>query len=449
MNSNKNTEPKQQALTEINISETQDEPSSAYVSADGGPPRDQSIAPLWRSVIAVAVVCLVLVGFLAVMTIRQSGGQSSGISLVRTGAKASNSIVLVGSNGQITALRAGDGVMLWQLKAVMPTHITSTENRVMNIEVQDGVAFFTLGGGDVFAVHASDGSLIWRKSLGINLQSRLYVGNGLVVLWHAEEGAIVLRASDGTQLWTRQDDIPIGIAQGIVFVATQGADPRMYAIDGKTGKTLWMYDTTGSSVSVSADPTIAYIFVSGTYEPVTTGAATIKTPPYLVALHLSDGSLLWRQASPYNASLQALVTIGAQDIYVQTQATYVCTYRKTDGASISCTTDSLDRGQPISFVNGTVYIANNEIEQHGAALALQVGKLDPAKGAIQWLWQQPATTDGYAGIHIQGDVVVGLGATGVTAFRLSDGHLLWHALGDKAMVGDVATEGPIAIGTLP
>jgi outer membrane protein assembly factor BamB len=132
--------------------------------------------------------------------------------------------------------------------------------------------------------------------------------------------------------------------------------------------------------------------------------------------------------------------IGTEDIYVQTQNSYVCTYRRTDGRRVSCT-GALNYGQPMAVVNGAVYIADNV--QVGSALALQVGKLDAASGRIEWLWQLPTITNGYGDVDIHGNVVVGLGARGVSAFRLSDGQPLWHALDGKEI------DGPLTITTLP
>ncbi len=437
-NSNKHTEPRQQELTAIDIPAADLSPAS--LPAGNISRRNPSVISFVQSALAVAAVVLVLLGFIAVMTTRQSGGQSDGNTpagggtLTSTGVKATGNIVLVGSNGEITALRASDGAVIWQRKVTIPTRITSSQNIVTNIQVQNDVAYFTLDGGDLFAVHVSDGSLIWRKSFGLGLTSRLFVGGGLVVMYDFK-GTHALQASDGAELWVLKDAMPFGIANGRVLVEKQaGSAMSLTAIGGESGKVLWTYDQVSSTVAtVSANSTTVYAFLSGN-EPG-------NTPPYVVALRLNDGSLLWRQASAYDDMMTTL-TLGGQYVYLQVYGNrYICTYRLTDGVMVSCT-GNLGPTETLAIVNGIVYASRNE--QIGSTGALQVGTLDATHGTVQWLWNTPAIADGYnSNVLFQGNMILAAGATGMSAYRLSDGQQLWHALDSDKFVAS------LTIATLP
>ncbi|HEV8191169.1 MAG TPA: PQQ-binding-like beta-propeller repeat protein [Ktedonobacterales bacterium] len=173
MNDTKKSEPNQQALTDINIPGAPDDLLSAHVSAGGAPPRGNDGTSFLRSALAVAVVGLVLAGFLAVMLMCQSGGQDGVGPLASTSVKGDGGIVLAGSQGYVTALRACDGAMIWRLALANATGVTASGNMVSNLQVADGVAYITVEGGSLFAVRVSDGSQLWRKDFGIGLTPTL------------------------------------------------------------------------------------------------------------------------------------------------------------------------------------------------------------------------------------------------------------------------------------
>lgn len=442
----KQTGPRLNTLRDTRIFETPDEPSPTNAPPGASFPHGQH-DPVWPSMLTVAVVVLLLIGFIAVMTTRgqidQSGigGSSGAVASTVTGSATSTNtsaqddkgIVLGCSNGVVTAWRANDGSVLWNRKFLMPTHISGGETCVSDMLVRNGVVYMTRESGIVLAVRARDGSAIWSTNLTANpnpapatsFTPRLYVSDGFVLVRvSGGDGTTLLRASDGAKLWVRKDAMPVGIVHGVALIDSQGPDQHMYAVDCASGKTVWVYDPTGMVWAVAGNATTVFGFVGGTYGAGANGDLVNVTQPYVAAFRLSDGALLWRQVSPMDDTDDPSIAVGDQLIYVQTRNSEICAYRQIDGAKISCGGVPL-YGEPMYLVNGTVYLSNNI--QVGSALALQFGVFNSANGNIQWLWRLPAVTNGYQEVHVQGDVVIAIDPNGVGAYRLSDGHPIWQA----------------------
>ena len=108
-------------------------------------------------------------------------------------------------NGLLSAFSLKNGESLWYTE-LKPQNKYARDNALNGIAIayNDGIIFATTGYGDVFAVSAKKGDVVWVKSLNYPIR------------------------------------IAPLVAQGKVFV--QSVDNKFFALDEKNGEILWKYD---------------------------------------------------------------------------------------------------------------------------------------------------------------------------------------------------------------
>jgi outer membrane protein assembly factor BamB len=159
----------------------------------------------------------------------------------------------------------------------------------------DGDRVFALGGsGDLSAIEASTGKIIWTKNVlkefgGSNIQwgiseSPLVLGNKLLVNAGGPEASIVaLNKADGSVIWKSQSDeagyssaIPVEVNGGtqVVFFTAK----RAVGLDPNDGKLLWEYARPANDVANVATPIVRAnrVFISSDYG---TGGGVVEIKP--------------------------------------------------------------------------------------------------------------------------------------------------------------------------
>lgn len=148
----------------------------------------------------------------------------------------------------------------------------------------DGDRLYSLGGnGDLSAVDAKSGKLIWSMNVlskfgGKNIQwgiseSPLVIGEKLLINPGGPEASIVaLNKKDGSVIWKSQSDkagyssaMPVqvgGTTHVVVFT-----DDRAVGLDLKDGKLLWEYPRPANNVANAATPVVRgnRVFISSDY----------------------------------------------------------------------------------------------------------------------------------------------------------------------------------------
>jgi outer membrane protein assembly factor BamB len=151
---------------------------------------------------------------------------------------------VVNKYGNATAIRLRDRKVLWRRLADPedrgnPTDVTApTYHR--------GLVYFAFLDGDLVAVSARTGRLVWKDELHSHLESSPLAVDGRLYLGTDTTDVVALRADDGRFLW--RFDSPGAIKSspsfhhGRVFVADyQGA---MFALDARSGRPVWRTNTT-------------------------------------------------------------------------------------------------------------------------------------------------------------------------------------------------------------
>jgi outer membrane protein assembly factor BamB len=148
----------------------------------------------------------------------------------------------------------------------------------------DGDRVYSLGGGgDLSAVDAKTGKIIWQMNVlqkfgGSNItwgisESPLVVGEKLIVNAGGKDASIVaLNKADGSLIWKSQSDrsgyssgMPVevgGKTQVVFFTHT-----RVVGLDAKDGKLLWEYPKAANDVANAATPVVRgnRVWVSSDY----------------------------------------------------------------------------------------------------------------------------------------------------------------------------------------
>jgi outer membrane protein assembly factor BamB len=274
--------------------------------------------------------------------------------------------------GNVYALRANDGRLLWHYRASASLN---------GITLIDGVAYVTGRDGTLTALRSSDGLRLWQRALGGSniatlwqpiqaLNGVLYVATtkmsaptastsrpGLLpqalsigsLLWgniqavparqmmpHKEgvSALFAIRASDGAMLWhftmNNGKNGVIGwltLADGVIytnvmdFSTSNTSGDHIYALQSTTGSVLWRHDDTRASSPSGAMLANGVIYVI---------AYTQDRNDVVYALRASDGSMLWHQAmghTVYNAPI-----INGATVYVGTGDGSVYALRASNGA---------------------------------------------------------------------------------------------------------------------
>jgi outer membrane protein assembly factor BamB len=215
-------------------------------------------------------------------------------------------------NTTLYAIRASDGTALWQFQPKSSTG---------QLEVTNGMVY--VGNNSIFALRASDGTLAWQflPPNGEQAFQAFKVDNGVLYTIVNYSALYALQANDGKQLWRFQPTHiaswgpeSLTIVNGVIYLQCSSA---IFAIQANNAKLLWHFDSTTFVESYEAANGVVYIrLLNGitalrakdakelwTFHSDVQGLVVDKGDAALytrvssgqvVALRLSNGSLLWR-----------------------------------------------------------------------------------------------------------------------------------------------------------
>lgn len=209
----------------------------------------------------------------------------------------------------LSAFRASDGQLLWR------TSRSVGGGSPLTFSVRGDVIYSGSYGdqSDIFALRARDGVVLWQHHADTHGFAAPVEANGLVyVAW--PNGALdVLDATTGALRWSVQvssvTTSQIALAEGLLYVG--GEDKQLYALDATTGAVRWRYRATTGVVEerpvyvetpVVAEGVVFFVAIAG-------GGVHGSTPGAFYALDAHDGSLRWS----YNprASVRSYLSVGS------------------------------------------------------------------------------------------------------------------------------------------
>ncbi len=172
---------------------------------------------------------------------------------------ADGRLYVIDTLARISAFNAQTGAALWT------RDFGAKEGRNVvfggGVSVEDGVVYATNGMGDVGAMKASDGSVIWKKRPGGPLRGAPGVGNGNIYVTAQDNQLFALKASDGNVEWSSSASLELAgvfgaaspaIGQGTIVQGFSSGELNAYRYEN--GRSLWgdALSRTSMSTSVAA-----------------------------------------------------------------------------------------------------------------------------------------------------------------------------------------------------
>lgn len=282
-----------------------------------------------------------------------------------------NNIAYVGSiDGNVYALNAANGSILWSQKIGSDS---GSSPAVIN-----NVVYISLDSGTLYALNAANGAQIWSVFLGVGLAGPTVVNN--VIYVSSQNNVYALNATTGTQIWHYPvGGFPTTYYNKIVYVSSQdgGGDTILYAINAINGKILWNYSLGGDwysnvTTAVVANGVVYIGFGSLPGNGGCSGADGGTGEVY--ALNATSGTLLWET---YAGFCDASTAVANNTVYVGGADGSVNAINATTGKIVWTFNGNGNFGNPIysapTVANGVVYISN------GGLLALNA-----TNGATLW-----------------------------------------------------------------
>ena len=167
------------------------------------------------------------------------------------------------------------------------------------VSFDEGKVFATDGLGDVVALEAATGKVLWRVKPGSPLRGAPTVANGQVYVLSQDNQLFALSQADGTVVWNQSGSVETqgvfgvsapAVSQGTVVAGFSSGELNAYRYEN--GRTLWQdalsRSTISTSVSSLADVDADPVIDRGIVYAVGQGGR-------MVAIEIDSGQRLWEQ----------------------------------------------------------------------------------------------------------------------------------------------------------
>ena len=218
---------------------------------------------------------------------------------------AGGRVYVMDTEAHVHAFDAQTGRKLWDVFAGDATDQDRGKGAKKNsralfgggVSVEGDKLFATNGLGDVVALNAADGSIVWRKRPGGPLRGAPTLSNGNLYVVSQDNQIFALRQSDGNVEWTSAGTLEVsgvfGVAapaagQGTVIAGFSSGELNAYRYEN--GRIVWQDALSRTSISTSVG-TISDIDA----EPVIDQGRVyaIGSGGRMVALELVTGQRIW------------------------------------------------------------------------------------------------------------------------------------------------------------
>ena len=249
-------------------------------------------------------------------------------------------------------------------------------------------------GGWVQKIDPETGLLVWHSQLpdltSIHTVAWLVVSKNVVYV-AAEKNLFALQTSDGTELWhvrLNASTISIGpiIQNDVLYLPLSKASNSslLEAFTLSNGRPLWQYAVPDEFLSFQVLGTVVY----GAFDTFQ-GTSGSKVVYYLFAVHVADGSQIWKVLTP-----------------------------------------AITGGQ-IAVANGYIYVGETTMPQTGLAYQSSVYAYRASNGTLFW-HSSPLRLAFPSAFVVQNTLYI-VSGVGLGALDLQDGHVLWQYTGTASL----------------
>lgn len=270
--------------------------------------------------------------------------------------------------------------------------------------------------GEVMALDAASGKVLWKKDFDLRFSGGPGVGQGVVVIGGLDGDVIALDAANGTERWRARASAEVVAAPtiGADTAYVRSNDGRVYAFDINDGKQRWVNDR----------GTVPLLSLRGNAAPRLAGDLVLNATDAgkIMAMRSSDGASAWEQtlaSSEGRTEVERLSDIDG-DINIDGDVGFAGSYHG------QVTAFSVSSGRPLwnRALSGYTNVGVSASQVYAVDDQSQVWALDRASGAS--MWKQDALLHRWlSGPAVQGDYVV-----------VGDlqGYVHWLAIADGKLV---------------
>lgn len=141
--------------------------------------------------------------------------------------------------------------------------------------------------GNVYAIHRTDGYILWKYKMPAGVDGSLAYGRSKVIIGDTKGNLIALNARDGSFSWIfkiqTQWLAPVAFGRDKVIAMT--SSDELYALSDTQGKELWHFSHRGDEKMTVHGTAAPAVFASEVYQGFSDGTE--------VALSLNKGDVLW------------------------------------------------------------------------------------------------------------------------------------------------------------
>ncbi len=295
--------------------------------------------------------------------------------------------------------------------------------------VDEGILYAANADGDLFAVEADTGKLIWRVETGLPVSAGPGVADGLLAIGTTEGQLAAFDTRTGEELWRRDLSSEIlavpAIGSGVVVV--HAGDGKLFGLDAASGGQLWLYDHK-----------VPVLTLRGSSSPVISGGSVYcgLAGGKLISLSLDSGTIEWEShvtVPSGRSDLERMVDVDT-DPLLYGGSVYAGAYQGDVAA--------LGEGSGNIFWKRKISVYNN-MAVNWQQLAVTddqgfVWSLDPDTGSARWR-QKALVNRALSAPALQGDFTV------VGDF---EGYLHWLSAEDGSMAARQRVGGAIVAAPL-
>ncbi|HJT41779.1 MAG TPA: PQQ-binding-like beta-propeller repeat protein [Sphingobium sp.] len=169
---------------------------------------------------------------------------------------AGGKLYVIDAGAHVIAFDANSGAKLWQ--TALPAEGSGRALFGGGVSIVDDKLFASTGVGDVAALSAANGSILWKKRPGGPLRGAPTLANGHVYVMGQDNQIFALNQSDGEVQWTDSGTLQVtgvfgvaapAAAQGTVIAGYSSGELTAYRYEN--GRTLWGDALSRTSISTA------------------------------------------------------------------------------------------------------------------------------------------------------------------------------------------------------
>jgi outer membrane protein assembly factor BamB len=277
-------------------------------------------------------------------------------------------IYTLDAGAELTSFDASSGSRNWRVSLAHEAE-AGKEGFGGGLAADGGTIYAATGFGEVLAVSAASGEILWRQSFGAPFRAAPAAAGGLVVAVTRDNRAVGLDGATGKVRWRMQaassDAGLLGGASPAIsgrLVALPFASGELVGIDGGAGRRLWSAVLSGGRKGLARS---AITDISG--DPVVVGPFVIAANQSgrMIAIDGRSGQRVWTR----NVGSASPIWAAGETVFMVSDTAEVMRISARDGSTLWATQmpafkDQKDLKNPISYsgpvlVNGRLLLTDS------------------------------------------------------------------------------------------